>query len=444
MAVVLERPKPGVVIVRAEYSPDEVRKKIDEIVAKYRKELNIPGFRPGKAPKSIILSRYGEYIRQEVKQEFLQNAVDEAVKQMPELDSALFVDEPKVGEIEEGKPFTVEIYAEVKPEIEVKKYKGFELEKPEVPVEESEVDAAVEDILSRNATLEERQRPVQENDYVEVKFSEEGQEPIPMLIPLDDPEFAQFFGELVGKSAGDVVGIEAQFPEAFPDRRLRGKSGRFKLEIVKVMEQVRPELNEEFFKKIGKPDGYTAEDFRNEVREFIKQQKSRQSTDELRRQVVEKLVRENPVEVPEKYLMSRVDQYIAERVDPSKIKQEDLEKLRNELKSSIGEEITFEFVADKIAEIEEIKVEDREVLDAARGVLASMGYDPNIAEQLYKPGTEEFERLRRRVIRDRVIDLVMANSSVRSVPHDESRDASNQSSVEAAENWVAEKKDEQE
>ena len=120
-----------------------------------------------------------------------------------------------------------------------------------------------------------------------------------------------------------------------------------------------------------------------------------------------------------------------------------MEKLREKLKSSIAEEITFEFVADKIAEIEEIKVEDREVLDAARGVLASMGYDPNIAEQLYKPGTEEFERLRRRVIRDRVIDLVMANSSVRSVPHEQSRDTSSQSSVEAAENRVAEKKNEQ-
>ncbi len=423
MAITLEKPKEGVVIVKAEFSPEEVSKKINQLIQEYKKDLVVPGFRPGKAPKSMILARYGDAIKRDVSQMLLQEAVNEAIEQMPELEDALFVDEPKMGTIEEGKPFTIEIYAEVKPEVEVKKYKGFELEKEEIPVDEEEVDAAIEDILNRNARLEERQRPVEENDYVEVKFSEGDQEPIPMLIPLDDPEFAQFFGELVGKSVGDVVEIEAEFPEAFPDRRLRGRKGTFKVEIVRVLEQVKPELNEEFFKSIGKPEGYTAEDFRNEVREYIKQQKSRQSTDELKKQAIEKLIKENPVPVPEKYLMSRVDNYIAERIDLSKIKREDLEKLREELKPSVAEEITFEFVADKIAEMENITVDDREVLDAARGALASMGYSPDLAEELYKPGSEEFDRLRRRIIRDKVVELVMANSTIKTVQAEKSAES---------------------
>ncbi|RKZ33678.1 trigger factor [bacterium] len=412
MAVSIERPEPSVIIVKGEYSPDEVASKLNEMVNNYAGQIQIPGFRRGKAPKSMILARYGDSLKQDLSRELLAEIVQEAIEKVPELENALYTDEPKIEKIEEGKPFSVQIYAEIVPQFELKKYQDFEITREEVPVDDKEIDSVIEDILMRNSSLEERHRPATENDFVKIEFSEADQEPIPMLVPLDDPEFFQFFAELVGKSSDDTLQIEAQFPDGFPDRRLRGKTGKFNIKVVKVMEQVKPKLDSEFFKKMGKPEEYNEHDFRKEVREYIGQQKSRQADDVVKSKLIDAIVEANPVPVPEKYFQSRMNDYINEQWDTSKIEPEKLDELKQQIASYIRKQIQYEFIVDKIVEQEKIDVDDQEVINTARGVISSMGYSPDAAEQVFKPQTEQFENLRKRIKRDKALELVLSRSKI--------------------------------
>ena len=419
MSISIEKQGSCSVIVKGEFSADEIETKMAELIKKYSKQIRVPGFRPGKVPKSIILSRYGDAFKDEIRQEFLSETVKESIEKMPELEKAIYMDEPKMDKIEDNKPFVIEIYAELKPQFDLVKYDGFEVERNEVPVKDEEIDAAIEDILVRNTSLEERSRPAQKGDYVEVKFFEGDNEPIPMIISLDDPEYLNFFDTLVGKSAGDKVEIEADFPDNFPDRRLQGKSGKFAFEITKVLEQVKPELNSEFFTKMGKPDGYTEQDFRKEVAEYIRQQKTTNADNEIREKIIEELVKANPIDIPKKYLDARVKKYISEQWDISKIEQDELIKLSAEIESIIKKQIAYEFIAEKIAEVEKIEVSDDEVLDFARNLIVSMGYSPDLAEKIYKTGSEEFERLRDRIKRDKALDIVISRSKITVKPFEE-------------------------
>ena len=391
MSISIEKQGSCSVIVKGEFSADEIETKMAELIKKYSKQIRVPGFRPGKVPKSIILSRYGDAFKDEIRQEFLSETVKESIEKMPELEKAIYMDE----------------------------YDGFEVERNEVPVKDEEIDAAIEDILVRNTSLEERSRPAQKGDYVEVKFFEGDNEPIPMIISLDDPEYLNFFDTLVGKSAGDKVEIEADFPDNFPDRRLQGKSGKFTFEITKVLEQVKPELNSEFFTKMGKPDGYTEQDFRKEVAEYIRQQKTTNADNEIREKIIEELVKANPIDIPKKYLDARVKKYISEQWDISKIEQDEVIKLSAEIEPIIKKQIAYEFIAEKIAEVEKIEVSDDEVLDFARNLIVSMGYSPDLAEEIYKTGSEEFERLRDRIKRDKALDIVISRSKITVKPFEE-------------------------
>ena len=435
MAIIIEKPSSCTIIVKGEYSPDEIQRKMNEMVKKYAKQVRVPGFRPGKAPKSMIVSRYSDAFLDEIRQDFLSETVQKSIEESPELEKALYTDEPKMDKIEIGKPFTIEIYAEVKPQFELVKYDGFEIERSEIPVQDEEIDKAIEDILIRNTSLDEISRAAGENDYVEIKFFEGDNEPVPMMIPLDDPEFLQFFTGLLGKSIGDTIEIEAAFPDNFPDRRLQKKNGKFRLEITKVLEQVKPELNDEFFKKMGKPDGFKADDFRSEVAEYIRQQKVNDADQEIKQKIIDELVKENPVDVPPKYLDARVKQYISQRWDVSKIKPEELDKLGSEIKPTIEKQIGYEFIGDKIAEIEKIEVDDNEVLDIAKNLIASMGYSPDIAEQIYKPQSDEFERLRKQAKRDKALNIVISHSTIKVKPLDEiSATTDNSPNIESSEN----------
>jgi len=433
MGIVFERPDEVTIIVKCEYSAEEVSRKFDNLVNKYSRQVNIPGFRPGKAPKSLVLTRFGEAFRNDLTQELLSEAVKQAIEEAPQLEKALFTDEPKFNEVVEGEPFSVEIYSEIAPEVELVKTAGFEIERVVLPIEDAEIDNAIEDILMRNSSLQKRQRAALDTDYIEIQFSAGDEDSIPMLIPLDDPEYARYFDELIGKSIGDTVEIVQEFPDSFPDRRLQGKKGSFHIEVTNVNEQVKPELNAEFLKNMGKPENYTVDDFRKEVAELIRQEKTKDSEDLIKQKFVEALVDTNPVKIPPKYFDIRLERFIKENWDTTKISEEELGKLKEDIIPQLERGIAYEFISDQIIKIENLEVSEQELLDHAKSIMISMGYGPKVADDLYKPGSDEYARLEKQFLRNKALDSVMAKSTIIDAlasSESENRNDSEQNAVE--------------
>ncbi len=407
MEVQIEHPSPVVAVVRGEFSAEEVSQKVDDFIEQIRREVFIPGFRPGRAPKALIKARLGDAFKRELAGKLVQEVLEKAVEEEPDLEKPLYIDNPKHDELDEGKPFSVEIYIETKPKVELKKYKGFELRRAPVPVTDEEIDEAIDSFLYRYGEFQERERPVQEGDYVEVKIPLDG-EPVPILIPLDDPEYAQFFKPLISHSKGDRVTIEAEFPENFPDRRLQGRGGSFEVEITRVVEFVKPTLDEEFLqKRLGKPEGYTKDDFRKEVADYIRQQKLKKAEEDLRDAVIDELVKANPVELPPKYVEMRAQEFMAKTWDLSRATDEEIKRLLEEIKPHVERQVAFEFIAEAIAEAEGIEISESEADDVLRGYSARAGVDFETLKRVATSDQEGFSLLRSRMLRDKVVAKVL-------------------------------------
>ena len=441
MDIQIEKQNSVTIVVRGYLAADEVKNRLEQKVAEHAKNLFVPGFRPGHAPKGLILARYGDAIKELVKEEILEEVLKEAREKNEELKETLTISKPKHEPLEPEKEFVVEYTIEVPPKVELKQYKGFTLKRPKVEVTEDEVNREIQDFLIRNAQYVEVKRPVAENDYVEVMFTREGDEElVRALIPLDDPEYAQIFKDFIGKKLGDKFSLTLDFPDSFPDRRFRGTKGEFNFEIIKIYEQKIPELNAEFFKRMGKPETYTEKEFRKEVEEYIKAQKSRASQDVLSQRAIDELVKANPVEIPENYLMLRVDQYLAEKLGGTRITKESLDKLREQVKESMKNQIAFEFIAKAIAEQEKIEVTDSEVEDEIRRLAYSQGIDPNAAVEVFKKDQNRLEEVRESVLRRKVIELVLSTCKIEEEGEEEETEGETEGEKEKSEQKVAKPK----
>ena len=412
MNVILERPDEAVVLIKCELPAEEVSKRFDELVRENAQRIAIPGFRPGKAPKSVIMARYGDAFKNDLTVKLINEILSKAIEQEPALEKPLFIDEPKFEPVEDGKPFSVEIYVELPPKVELQKYKEFELKRPIIPVPKEEVDAMIDEFLLRNATLEPQKRPVQENDYVEVKLSLEDDEPSPILVPLDDPEFLNYFGDLIGKEVGEKIEKNLSFPDSFPDRRLQGKSGNFVMEISNVFEQVKPELNAEFFKKLGKPEGYTAEDFRKEVEDFARANRSKASDDLVFERLVDALIEANPVKIPPKYFEKQVEEYIQENLDVSKIPQDEMEKIRGEVEDRVRRRILYKFLVDAVADAENIEPSEQDVIDGMRNWAQSVGINPDVVQKTITEDPQRYEDFKHTVRREKAIEFILSTCKI--------------------------------
>jgi len=412
MNVTIENTAAGIFIVRGEVSTEEVANGLDEMLNEYGAKMHIPGFRPGKAPRSMVLARHGNLFRNELAQKFVREIVNKAVEQEPAIETPLYIDDPKFDALSEGSPFCVEIYVEIKPKFQLKKYKEFQLQRPAVPVTDKEIDDTIADFLDRNATLEKREYAARENSYVGVKLSIDGAEPVPMIIPLDDPEFAQFFRELTGKSVGDKIEIEREFPDSFPDRRLQGRKGKFGIEITEVFELVKPALDNDFLKKIGKPDGYGVADFRAEVAEYVRGQKAKDADMTLKARLIDAIIENNPIEIPPKYLDARTGDYMNERWDITKLQKDEAEKLRQGLKPTIARQASYQMLIEAIADVENIEPSEQEVRDSIRRTAVSLGINPDAADKACETGSERYKEFKRSARNDKALDFILSTCTV--------------------------------
>jgi len=423
MEIQIDRPTTATAIVKGILDSNEVKSRFDKALNKYSTQIQIPGFRPGKAPRNIIIARVGDDIKKLITEEAIKEIVEKAVEENKFLENTLYSEEPKFDPIELNKDFVVEIYTEIPPEVKLNNYKDFTLYRPIIDVTDEEINNEIQDFLIRSTKLEDVTHAVEEDNYVEVMFSGENEDPVRVLIPLDDPEYALKFQELINANVGDKISIEKEFPESFPDRRFRGRSGKFEIEIVKIMEQNVPILGPDFFKEIGKPEDYTEQNFRKEIEDYIRIQKSRENQNLLEELAIKSIVEANPVEVPEKYLQIRIDRFISQQLGNMQIDAEHIEKLRIEIEKSIKQQIAFEFLAEKIAEVENITVDDSAVDDEIRKFSTEQKIDPNQAIERLKQNSSSIEDLKKSLMKKKVLELALSTCTIKDKEPEKQKDS---------------------
>ncbi|HQB65244.1 MAG TPA: trigger factor, partial [Fibrobacteraceae bacterium] len=304
---------------------EELKLPFEKKLKKYRQEVTLKGFRQGQVPKAMILSRYGEMIRQETVDEVINQILTEELKKANINPVGRLKVEDSKDDKENDISFTV--VAEVDPVIDIQGYADLGIKVPDVVISENDVKAEMDRLKQMWSKDESVDRAAAEGDvvvgnYLEVIIDGETKE-----IP-EQREFRSLLGEsaspgfdegLKGAKKGETKEINFVYPADHKDEAYRGKTAQFKVEITDVREVVPPTMDEEFFKQIGVAN---EDEMRQNIQESLANNKRNAVKTTAVNEAVNKLIEANPFEVPHarvveliKYTLKRHSQS-EEEVEP--------------------------------------------------------------------------------------------------------------------------------
>ena len=362
--------------VVVEIDKPEFEQALNKAYAKCRKDIMLPGFRKGKAPRKMVESMYGATV-------FYEDAVNEI---FPEIYTTAIVDQqlkavgsPSVSNMdtpdEGGVVLTIE--TELYPEVTLGQYKGIEVPKREVKVEDSEVDAELSRMAERNARIETVDRAAQMGDTVVIDFEGfEGGKPFQggkaedYSLTLGSGSFIPGFEEaLVGAVAGEERDVNVTFPENYA-KELAGKPTVFKCKVHEVKESIKPELDDEFAKDVSEFD--TLDALKNDIRERFTKSREEQNERAFESSAVQLAAANMTCNVPACMIDEQVDHQIeqfAYQLQSQGMKMEDytkmiggdLSSLRQSMRPMAEQTVRSDILLSEIARAENLEVTDEEV-----------------------------------------------------------------------------------
>jgi trigger factor len=362
--------------IELEIPAENVQKATEKVARDIARIARIPGFRPGKAPVTLVRRRFAEDIQGEVVQslvpEYLERALDEK-KLVP-------VTRPEVDKVEfkEGEPLKFRAVFEVLPEFELRDYKNLEIKVDAIEVGDAQVDKTIEELQERGATFTPIEgRAAQDGDYALIKLTgtpEGGGEPVSgdnILCHIGAEETLESFTEnLRGASPGETKQFQAKYPDDYPDQKLAGKTYDYSVEVQALKEKKLPELNDEFAKEAaGENGGFsTLAELRTKIRENLDASKEQQQTAQGREKILQQLVQQHDFPVPEALIEHQIDirleravrSLAAQGVDPRAVNI-DWVSLRQKQRDHAVDDVKAELLLDRIATAEKIDVSDEEL-----------------------------------------------------------------------------------
>jgi trigger factor len=288
--------------LRVELPIERVEREVDSRLKSVGKNAKIKGFRPGKVPPQVVRKRYGKQIRQEVLADLMQKSYSDALMQ-EKLNPA---GAPKIEQQDEnGKHFAYVATLEVMPEVALRDLDKINVEKPEISIEDADVDAMIEKLREQKATWSEVDRASKDGDRVVCDFTgtlkgEAIQGGIGKNVPVvlgQGQMLPDFEKGLAGVKAGEDKSIKVKFPKDYHAEELQGKKVDFEIKVHRVEEKALPEVDDAFAESFNVTAGGLVQ-FRQDVRENMEREARQKVKNDLREQVMSGLLEANPLEIP--------------------------------------------------------------------------------------------------------------------------------------------------
>ncbi|HXS98692.1 MAG TPA: trigger factor [Candidatus Limnocylindrales bacterium] len=349
----------------------EVENESQRVTADVQKRAKLPGFRPGKAPTSIIRKQFSGDIRQQV----LENLIPKALSKQFEADNLHPVDTPNVSEIHfhDGEPLRFKAEFEVIPEIELDDYKDVEVPYNDPEVTDEDVNTRIEELREQKAEyVNVDPRPLEDGDYAVLSLQSLSgvEEPVKqdeMVLEIGGSDTVEAFSDnLRGAAPGDQKEFDVAYPEDYGAARLAGKTVHFSATVTGVRRKELPELNDEFAQDLG--DFRNVDELRDAIRKSIFAQRQQEAQNQAKEKIVDALVDRHDFPVPEVFvdrqIKNRVEQSLramaGEGIDPRQLKL-DWTKLKEIQKDKAMREVKASLLLSRISEREAIHPTNEEV-----------------------------------------------------------------------------------
>jgi len=403
--------------------PEAVRAVYDRISDKYAKGANVPGFRPGHAPRGVVRTRFKDQIRTELLRELLPDAVQKAVEEHklaplgePELNLENTGGLSELGE----KPISFSVNVEVLPDVKLGDYKGLEVARRTRPVKDEDLDRVIESLRENSATLEPvEDRGAQPGDTVTANFhgkflNQPDAEPIKVEdvdVVLGGPGVvSEITDNLTGAKPDDEKVFTVDYPADFSSKGLAGKQVEYTIKVSAVRIKELPELDDEWAQSLGE-EIESLGDLRAKVRSDLESQTKNEADNKVRADLVRQIVEAHQLELPEGLvehqtevrLESVVRDMIGQGIDPRN-KELNWDKARDSLKEQASYDLRGSLLLERIADEEKIEVSEQEIDDEinaiaeasrqspeqVRGILTKQGGERSIAGRLRNRKALEF------------------------------------------------------
>ena len=416
--------------LKIEIDPEVVRAAYDRISDNFSKQANVPGFRKGHAPRSVVRTRFKEAIESEILQELLPAAINDAITEhslevigQPDMSPEETAGLKKPGD----EPLKVHLAVEVFPQIKLGQYRDLEAARRVRPVTDEEVDNVLGGLRESSASLQPvEDRASQIGDTVTVNVNGKFLEtPEAEDINVDEVDIVlggegvqpEFTDNLVGVKPDDEKTFVVNYPADFSSKGLAGKQLEYTAKVTAVRLKELPELDDEWAQSLGEELDSLAT-LRAKIREDLEQRAKAESENHLRNELLQKLVATHSFEVPQtlldhqtnQNLQSVVRNMIERGIDPRSAEL-NWEGARDTLKSQAEQELRGSLLLDRIADEEKIEVSDEEVNTEINAYAQATRQSPEqVRSALTKQGGERSiaDRLRNR----KALQLLVENARV--------------------------------
>lgn len=385
---------------------EAVENELELAVVEFVKYAKLPGFREGKAPKSLIRKRFAENINEELTRRFQVTAF-EKIRELNETDIVtLPVPEGNIPTPESGKEFSFAMTMNVAPEISLPKYTGVKLKKVAAEVDKKEVESEIERIREMYAEFTEVKEAAKEGDMLKISYTSDLDEPEDATAAykryvsaedswcwLNEPEMLPgIIKALTGSKAGDEKKLNADFPGDFTEPLLCGKKAKYEIKVIEVQRRMPLKSDEEFCKRINVPDIKT---FREQIEKNLESRAQMSAENELRKAALDSVCDSvKKIDLPPDMLAQTVqmelrniaNQLVKSEEDVEAFKK-DQEKHRKDAEEAAEKSLKVYFICKKIADEENIKVEQADVDSRITNMSRSYGYkEDDLRKQLQSSG----------------------------------------------------------
>jgi trigger factor len=416
-------------LVRVELDAAAVDAEFDTITKSFQKQAQLPGFRPGKAPRAMVEKKYEADIRDEVKRKLIGDHYRKALEEQ----KIQAVGYPDIEEVQFGRGQALQFTATVEtaPEFTLPEYKGLPATIETKSVTDADVDRALDMLRGQHVKYNPVVRPLASGDIAVVNYSGtcEGKA-ITELAPTakglteqknfwvetaSDSFIPGFAEQLIGAQAGDQRMVNVDFPADFVTPELQGKKGVYAVELVEVKEKVLPVLDDELAKKFGAEN---VEKLKAGVHADLENELKYSQSKAIRTQVVRALLGRANFDLPESAVAAETRNVVYDLVRQNTqrgVGRELIEKQKDEIysvaASNAKERVKLAFLVGRIAEREKLQVAEADVLKRAQqlAMMYQMPFDQFIKDLKKRDGVNE---LYEQVLHEKVMELLEKNAAL--------------------------------
>ena len=394
---------------------------------KNRNRFNIPGFRKGKAPQTVVEKMYGPGV-------LYEDAVDEVINKTygdAMKESGLdIVSRPEISveKIEKGQTFIYTALVAVKPPVTLGEYKGIEVERARPEVTDADIEAELKKVQEQNSRLVSvEDRPVADGDQVVIDFDGyidgipfEGGKAEAYDLTIGSHSFIDTFEEqLIGKSIDEEVEVNVSFPENYHASELAGKPAMFKVVVHEIKAKELPELDDEFASEVSEFE--TMDEYKADLKAKLSETKQQQATTENENNVGEKVVSNASMEIPEAMIEEQVNGTLedyARRMRSQGLTMEQYmqftgmtaDRLKEEIRPQAEKRIRTRLVLEAVVEAEKLEASEDAVEAEIRKMADNYKMEPDRAKELL--GEEGIRRMKEDLAVQEAIDFLVAEAQL--------------------------------